>query len=1524
MKKKIRWGRWLIALLLSPLCLFLLLAVLIYLPPVQRYVVRECTERISASTGMTVRIGHVKLAFPLDFVAEDLFVAAGRDTLLDARRLRADVALWPLFSGTVDVKGIGLWRTNLDTHSLIPDTRVAGRIGRLYLSARHIDLPAQTAGIDDARLEQADLHIHLSDTARSDTTPSAPINWTIRAEKALVSKSRIALTLPGDTLRIAAGMDRLELRSTYVDLGESLYRIRRILWEGDAAYDLTQAPRTEGLDYNHLSLSRIRLQMDTLRYGTAGLALGLAGMQFDERSGFSLKHLSARLTTDTVRLLLSEGLLRTPHTRIEASVNMDWNSLKTPGKGLTVASVAATVGPEDLLLLAGGLPRPQHRYLPDRPLTLALKATGNERKWSLETLRAEWPHVFSLRADGQAALLTDSLRRHGDIDFALRTGNLDFLRKWMDPALAKRLRIPAGMSLRGKAGLRGSEYRADMRLTAGTGHIRASGRFDQTRSSYRGKLDIRQFPLQAFLPKDSLFDLSARMAVSGRGFDVFSPATRIEGAASIDHLRYTAWNIDSIRAGIWLKQHKGHLQLESRNELLQALATIDAQFTRRAVQTTFHTAVEHLDLQKFTNGRDSIGLTLTLDGKAHTDKKLSDYGIEGAFSEICFCTQKKRNPAKDLLFGFTSAPDTLRAHIAAGDLSLNMAAGHSVEDLFSLTGRLTETIAQQIQQKYLDQPKLTQLLPRLSLRIKSGKDNPISNMLKFRGYTLNDFAFDARLDPVKGLNGDGHLYALNTGNILIDTVRLGMFQDSAGLHTSMDILNTTKYNPHLFKARIESFLLADGAGLVLRFKDRDGREGMRVGLRADVMTEGGIRLSVFPRNSIIAFRNFTINDSNYVYLRPDRPVKANIDLLADDGTALRVYSAPEDTIQDLTFSISKLNLKELTGLFPLMPTLSGFLESDIHLAENDGKLSAVAHTEVQGMKFEEVPLGDIGMDAVYFPKDEKGHYVNATLARNGTEIMTVDGVYAEDDGGTLTADLEMIRFPLSMLNGFMGEITGLAGYADGTFSLDGAAAQPLLNGTLRLDSAYFYSLPYGLDFRFEDRPLQITDSRLRFEDFSFYSKGKSPLKLRGDIDFSQLENIRLDLAMHTEDFELVNARRTDKSMVFGKVFADYRGTLRGTSNHLIVRGMLDIQDRTDVTYILKDTPLSVEDQLNDLVQFVDFGDTLQTTRERPVPMGLDVTLNINVGTAAHTRCELSEDGESYVDVEGGGELTLRFTPMGEMRLTGRYTVNSGEMKYALPVIPLKTFELVNGSYVEFTGDVANPTLNIAAKERIRASVTENEASRSVAFDVGISITKPLNQMGLEFTLEAPEDQTVQNQLSAMSREQRGKLAVSMLATGMYLIEGNSSSFKANNALNAFLQSEIQNIAGNALRTIDLTFNMEDGTTASGDTRTDYSFRFAKRFWGNRVSVIIGGKVSTGSDTQEQNESFIDNVSLEYRLDKSATRYVRLFYDHSKPDPLEGELTEMGAGMVLRRKADNLGELFIFRNKKKLKNNPDAP
>ena len=121
--------------------------------------------------------------------------------------------------------------------------------------------------------------------------------------------------------------------------------------------------------------------------------------------------------------------------------------------------------------------------------------------------------------------------------------------------------------------------------------------------------------------------------------------------------------------------------------------------------------------------------------------------------------------------------------------------------------------------------------------------------------------------------------------------------------------------------------------------------------------------------------------------------------------------------------------------------------------------------------------------------------------------------------------------------------------------------------------------------------------------------------------------------------------------------------------------------------------------------------------------------------------------------------------------------------------------------------------------------------------------------------------------------------------------------------------------GNAMnRTVDINVgitDLEDATT--GDTYKNYSFSFTKRFWNDRLKVIIGGEVNNNANAPA-NESFINNVSLEWKISNSGNRYLRLFYDKNYESILEGEIIETGVGYVYKRKLSNLNELLIFNKK----------
>ena len=1525
MKKPIKKAlKWLGITVATPIALFLLLAILLYIPPVQNFAVHQVANYLSGNLGMDVRIDKVRLAFPLDLAVHHMTAVEKGDTLLNADRLRLNVKLMPLFEGRADVDGFELYGLVIDTKSYISDTRIKGHAGKLTAAAHGVDWEKELVNLDHARLHDADIYVTLSDTAKKDTTESKA-KWNIAVKKVDIERSKVHLQMPGDSMRIYAKLGRAALRGGAFDTGRNYYAVKALqLQDCDVNYDIPYIKPVVGIDPNHIAVKRLTLMLDTLSYNNEGvLRAGLRGLTLHEKCGLDVTRLSGSVYMDTTQLRLPVLQLRTPASRIDADVAFDFKAFSAGKGGHCQAVVDASIGYDDIrTLVTGYVDKAYLRALPHKPLAIKGTVSGNIDHLRLPALTLNMPGVLQASANGYTNYVTKDWR-NGKFNFNLRTKSLAAVRQLMPASLKQSINVPDGLSLRGKAAFNGSRYDADIKAGIGRGSLTAKAKLDVKRETYKVVATAHQLPIASIVRGVPVGPFSGSLRASGSGWDVMSPRASLTADAKVNALSYERYPLGGISVKANLRGGKAVAHFDADNPLLQGNGHIEALLGRHNYEVAVKASLPNLDLKKLGVTADTLYFGTDIDIKATANKAFTAYALSGSIANNHFTTQRMSAMAKDILFDLATSRDTTTANISAGDLRLRLGAKGDIPHLGTHLARFANELQKEAKTYNIDQERLKTFLPVMAFYLDAGRDNPLYNIARMKGYSFSSAYVNLNTDPHVGMTGDARMGALNVGALLLDTIDTHIFQDSTGVQMR-GLVKNGKKNPNPLEVRMRSYVMRSGAGIELSYYDSEGERGVDVGLQA-ALVDGGLNIHLYPENPVLAYRNFKVNKNNYIFLGKDNSIRADVDLLADDGTGLKIYGEPKDSVNDLTVSVNQVNLGELSAVLPYMPKLSGMLSGDVHVTDDSQhkQLSAMASLTADNFKYEDMPLGNVGIDAVYLPKKGGEHHASAFISSNGEEVLACNGTYFDRDGGTFEGDAQLHDFPLQMLNGFMaGTDVALKGIAGGDLRVNGSLDKPVINGSLDLDSAHIYSDVYGFDLRTDERALDIKDSRIIFSDYRLFSTGKEPMVLNGTFDMSDFERMRMDFAMRANNFELINTRKKAQSMLFGKVYANYVGTLKGTTDNLSLRGKLEVLDRTDVTYILKDSPLSVDDRLHDLVQFTNFKDSTQTAQpEKAVDGGMDITMGISISDAAIFHCNLSDDGQSYVKLEGGGDMTLRMTQQGDMRMTGLFTTNSGEMKYQLPVIPLKTFQIVQGSYVQFTGDVMNPTLNIAAKERTKAVVTENDKQRSVAFDVGVKITKPLNDMGLEFTIEAPEDLNIQNQLASMSAEQRGKAAVTMMATGMYMTDEtmmSGSGFKANNALNAFLQSEIQNIAGSALKTIDINLGVESGTSQTGTSTTDYSFQFAKRFWGNRISVIIGGKVSTGADATNSAESFINNVSVEYRLDQGATRYVKAFYDRDTQDPLEGQLTKTGAGLVLRRKTDKLGELFIFRNKSKKK------
>ncbi|WP_301092389.1 translocation/assembly module TamB domain-containing protein [Bacteroides acidifaciens] len=1503
MKRK--WIRRVSWILLTPIILFVILMVLLYVPPVQNLIRREVTAYASKATGMQIQVERIDLRFPLNLLVRGVEVIQQPDTLLSLESLNVRVQAWPLLKGKVEVDEVTLSRVAFNSANLIDGMEIKGVLGRFFLQSHGVDLSNETAVINATELSDTHVQMLMNDTTTTpkDTTASAPVNWKVDLHQLKLKNVSFSMQLPADSMRMAAHIGEATIDDAQADLKNQFYGLKQFLLSGtSASYDTGAAKPVEGFDASHIAVRDVSIGLDSLLYKGRDMKAVIREFTMNERSGLSVTSLTGRAFSNDSIISVPGLKLQTPHSEIDLSAHTYWELVNIPTTGRLSANLNAYIGKEDVMLFTGGLPDSFKEAYPFRPLVIRAGTDGNLKEMQISRFTADLPGAFSLEGGGILENLADSITRSGTIGLKMKTQNLNFLTGLSGEVPNGTLVIPDSMNLVAQVDIKGPEYKANLHLKEGQGAMNVNAALNTATEVYKADLKIDNLQLHHFLPKDSIYELSLSAAADGRGLDVMSYRSYAKLDLALDRLHYAQYHLSNV-----------HLTGDLKGALVTANLTSDNELLKMTTDAEYNLAHSYPD------------------GKVTVDVIRLD------LHELGLMPEPMKRP---LAFNLSAEARQNRVftHFISGDMKLNLSARSGVNPLISQSIRFVDVLMKQIDEKELNHAELRKALPTAVLSFSAGKENPLAYFLATKNISYHEASMKFGTAPDWGINGKAAVHALKVDTLQLDTVFFTVKQDTTLMKLRAGVINGPKNPQFSFSTTLTGEIRDRDAELLVDYKNGKGETGVLLGVNARPLFEGqgkgnGIAFTLIPEKPIVAFQQFHFNENhNWIYLHKNMRVYANVDMWDEEGMGFRVHSMQGDTVslQNIDVEIRRIRLQEITSVLPYFPEVTGLFSLEAHYIQTEKDLQLSAEASIDELTYERQRIGDIALGATWLPGEQGKQYLNAYLNHDQVEVLVADGKLLPTRTGkdSLEVNTTLEHFPLRVANAFIpDQMVTLSGDMDGNLNITGSTEQPLINGELVLDSVAVFSSQYGARFVFDNRPVQIKNNRLLFDKFAIYTTSKNPFTIDGYVDFRDMSRPMANLNMLAQNYTLLDAKRTRESLVYGKVFADFRATVKGPLDGLNMRGNVSLLGNTDVSYVLTDSPLTVQDRLGSLVTFTSFSDTTTVVRQE-VPTvslgGLDMVMMVHIDPSVRVKVDLDASNDNRIELEGGGDLSMKYTPQGDLTLTGRYTLSGGLMKYALPVIAAKEFAIDDGSYVEWTGNPMDPMLNFKATDRIRASVSEGEngGSRMVNFDVSVVVKNRLDNLSFAFDVSAPEDATVQNELTAMGAEERGKQALYIMVMKTYLGTGpigggggGLGKLNMGSALTSVLSSQINSLMGN-LKNASLSVGVEDhDDSETGSKRTDYSFRYSQRLFNNRFQIVIGGKVSQGENATNDAESFIDNISLEYRLDRTGTRYIRLFYDKNYESVLEGEITETGVGIVLRKKLDKLSELFIFKKKK---------
>lgn len=1564
-RKIVKYTLLVLAVLLG---LVLLLFAALYLPPVQDFIRKKAVAYVSENFGMQLSMERLRLKFPLRLAIDHAqAVTEAGDTLFAFRTLRADVSLLPLLRKEVVVKQFTFGDASFHLADTLSAIDLKVRLREFALEADNIDLGAQEAHVPSIRLAGGEVRLALGE-ARPDTTArdtaSAPLLWKIAAGKLELDSIAFAMHTFSAASDLTAVIETGKIDSCTVDLGAQTIAAGSVLIEkGDYAYltDKASAPAqavpdtagpqdtaaylpwtvnvvqirlTEntaryglpygipsvGFDPNHIEVNDLNLSLDSVfNRGTEMRAI-LSELTFTERSGLAVTRAEGGIRMDSAGYALHDFLLETTASTIRAGASVGAGIASMEPTAPVEARLAVTLGTVDIFRFVetGDTLR---RELAGRQLTLDAGLSGTLGDMRLHGLALSLPKVLDFAAQGRVRSLADPDRRRGKMTFE---GAL------LDPRLPD-IFLPEGIALtpmrfRGEAEAEQGTYSGNMALYAEEGKVDINGSFSPKGERYRADAKVDSLPLFRFLPADSLGYLTLTIRAEGHGFDFFSASTAAEAEVRIAQAEYNGFDYRNMELRAELADHRLDGRFTSGNAALNADLRLGGRLTRERQEATVGGRVTRLDFQRMRFATGTAAISTLLDVQASATEA-------GAYAaKIALDTLKVEYGRYDYWAMHTAlSAEADTAHVEAGlntgDLKLTFRSDAGLDSLPAAFARTAAEISRQIREGCVNSDTLRRLLPPFRLDFQAARNNILQNFLRSRGMGFGRASLTASAADGKPLGFRAEVDRFSTRGIVLDTLTASAGGRNGQLQYAVRLANRPGNKNRIGNADLYGH--AEGRTALIHLTQRDLKRGtgLDVGLRA-TLEDSAVTVNLLPNRPTFGFVQWSVNDGNYVRYGFDRTLAADLRVIRP-GQSFSLESVAEEDMPagSIRLSLAGISIGGVLKVLPEPPPLDGRLGADLMFGMGDSTIAARGSVTVDTLRYDDRRVGDIGLNLAYRTDTLSGQAGSLALLIDRRTALSAQGYYHAADSAAavrLTADIPGI--PLAAANPFLPEGSGsLSGFLRGNIEANGSRKTLKLGGSLKFDSTAVDVAAIGTRFGITDTPIVLEQSQVLFHDFGLIAPNRSRLTVNGNIDLGDFSRMTADLRVKATDFQLIDVPRSQGSMVFGQASADLSARAQGTLDALNIRGDVNLLTGTEVTYVMQDSPLGIKNESQNVVTFMSFNDTTTVYAVRPPSMlrlgGIDMQMNVAIDPDVQVSVFLSEDGQNRIDLTGGGNLTYSMNRLGDTRFAGKYELSGGRVRYSPPVISAKDFSITPGGYVNWTGELADPSFDIRAVEKVRTTVTmEDQTTRQVNFEITITINGTLENLDVRFDLAAPEDLTLQNQLASLTAEQRQNQAMSLLIYNTYSGPGTSAKVNTGNPLNSFITKELNQWAQNSLKGVDLSFGVDsyDDPSAGPDgTRTDYSYKLSKKFFDNRVRVEVGGKVSSGGDpNQSAAENLVDDISLEYQLTRRDNMYLKLFRETDFESILEGEVTETGVGFGVRKKIIKLGDLFKLTKEKK--------
>lgn len=1563
------WLRRTLKTLMWIIIVVVILPFLLYIPPIQDLAIDIARKELKKSTGMDVSINKFRLKFPLDVSLQDLLILeASGDTMVSAREAVVDVKLLPLLKLDVQVKKLALNDAYYRLVSSDTSMIMTIKAGLLEVDDKSsVNIKTSYIDLNEAKLRDADIGMYI-DVWKKKPNPddTVPSPFKIRIGNLDGQNVRFGMSsLPSiDTLAIFT--QNIQLTNGLIDLPASKITADQLvansgnftfltpteeyikthpepidtvsketppmqimgkmvkLTNFDGLYGVAGAKPQPGFDASYLQLAGINVQIDDFYNEASTLKLPIVSLQATERCGLKITEGHGFVGIDSTGLYLDTLQVYTPYSRIHLTAGLPFALMELKPEADVNVDANMSLGIPDINSFMPSLKQYTKLLNINKPLNLRMEAHGTLTDISVPVFDVALPGALSLNASGFAS---------NPLNIKQMVVSLNIDGQLTDPELVQHFtgdmgfKVPS-LKITGKAGANHNAYTADLQLLSPKGDISAVGKVNLNSETYNVNLVVNDFDAAYFVPDIGVGMVTASLDAKGDGFNPTKPSADTDILLNIDEIEYNKNTLRDITLKATLGNHLYDVTLNSPNSVADINLSLAGEILPDDYSAKGYLHCRNLNLQAL--GLDSLpnggSFDIYIDGTASPEKWLYDVDLSIANLDWTLPDQIIHLP-EGIQADLLATADEVSLKVDCQQAQLDFFSQENLKEVMDKFSNAADVAVKQLENRELKVDTLQTLLPKFDLSLATPGAGIVDQMLSSSGLYIDSLNVNLKNDSI--ITGGAKVLGLQTGSFTIDTISLGLSQRNYLLDYRLHVGNKPGTLDEFADVNLSGYVGGNRLSAFLNQVNSKGENGYKLGFTAAI-SDDIVSLHFTPLKSMIGYRQWTLNPDNYIDVNlKNYKIEANLEAESNESAVLLETRAGADDLQELHLKLTNINLQEFLQMSVNAPPLTATINSDIR-ARYDGKeLVGVGRLGLTNLSYDRTPIQDLNLSLQAAMGNDGTYDVALSLAvAKQQRALTISSKLVTGEEGLEPeyVKLNLDKFPLSVANAFLGnDVAQLQGTMSGDMDLSGGLTKPILNGSLTCDSVAVYLPIMGSSLKFDNEPLTVTNNVVRFNNFDIYGANNNPLTIDGTIDATKLNDILLDVSANANNFQLVGNDRRAGSDLYGKLFLNLNATAKGPMTHFTATANLNILNSTDVYYSIPDANTAIEARkTNDVVRFVNLADTLTIKEKEQETVYMRVNATVSITPGAMVTVNLSNNGTDRVQLSPSGTITLYRNFMGDITLNGQLNTGNGFARYNIPVLGDKEFVFDPSSFILWNGPMMNPVLNIKATDTMKVSVSQSGGnSRLVNFLVHLSATGTLSSPNVLFDLSTDDDMAIQNQLQGMSADQRNSAAMNMLITGMYSAGDISSNVGplTGNVYN-FLASQLNSWAAKNIRGVDLSFgvNQYDMTNdGQSSTATSYSYQLSKSLFNNKFKISVGGNYSTEDSTDDNlTQNLISDISFEYLIKQTQTQtmLVKLFRHNGYESILEGEIVEMGAGFVYKRKLGDFRSFFRSGSHKK--------